>query len=68
MKRALSIFLIGVLSVPLSAQAVSKNPHNRKARTVKAVKVPALTPPPTVHGTKPRMDDPTQAWQPYSYP
>jgi len=68
MKRVLSIILIGLLSISLPALAVSKNPHNRKPRTVKALQVPALTPPQTVHASKPRMDDPTQAWQPYSYP
>jgi len=68
MKRVLSIFLIGVLSIPLPTLAVSKNPHNRKSRTVKAAKVPALAPSQTVRSTKPHGDDPTQAWQPYSYP
>lgn len=68
MKRALSLFLIAALSIPLPALAVSKNPHNRKARTVKAIKVPDLTPPKIPRSSKPRMDDPTQAWQPYSYP
>ena len=68
MKRILSIFLIGALSVPLPSLAISKNPHNRKARTVKAIKVPELTPPKTIYSTKPRATDPTQTWQPYSYP
>ncbi len=70
MKRLAPVFLIGALCLPLPAQAVSKNPYNRKKAKVTApLKVPALAQLDDKHSAKPkRSGDPTSTWQPYSYP
>lgn len=69
MKRLLPILMIGALGLSLPAQAVSKNPYNRKKAKVTApVKVPALAQLDSKRSIKPKDGDPTSSWQPYSFP
>ena len=68
MKRLLPILVLGALGLSLPAQAVSKNPYNRKKAKVTApVKVPALAQLDNKR-VKPKDSDPTPSWQPYSFP
>jgi hypothetical protein len=62
--------MMGALGLSLPAQAVSKNPYNRKKAKVTApVKVPALAQLDSSKvGAKPKDNDPTSSWQPYSFP
>lgn len=69
MKRLLPILLLGALGLSLPAQAVSKNPYNRKKAKVTApAKVPALAQFDGKRNVKPQNGDPTSSWQPYSFP